>query len=68
MIERAYDQPSWELAMARKDARLMEEEATRANLPLIMVPALAALMDEKIAGGHAHKDWTVVGSDLVPES
>lgn len=65
MTEAAYDQPSWELAMARKDARLMQEEAARANLPLIMVPALAQLMDEMIQRGHAHADWTVVGKDLV---
>ncbi|HEX5061225.1 MAG TPA: NAD(P)-dependent oxidoreductase [Kofleriaceae bacterium] len=65
MTERAYENPSWELAMARKDARLMEEEAARANLPLIMVPALAKLMDEKIAQGHGHADWTVVGNDVA---
>jgi 3-hydroxyisobutyrate dehydrogenase len=65
MTERAYDQPSWELAMARKDARLMEEEAARAGLPLIMVPALARLMDAKIAQGHGHADWTVVGNDVT---
>ncbi|HEY5928037.1 MAG TPA: NAD(P)-dependent oxidoreductase [Kofleriaceae bacterium] len=65
MTERAYEQPSWELAMARKDARLMEEEAARAGLPLIMVPALARLMDDKIAQGHAHADWTVVGNDVT---
>lgn len=65
MTDAAYDEPSWELAMARKDARLMEEEAARANLPLVMVPALARLMDDKIAHGHAHADWTVVASDFV---
>jgi 3-hydroxyisobutyrate dehydrogenase len=65
MIERAYDQPSWELAMARKDARLMQEEAARAGLPLIMVPALARLMDDKIAQGLGNKDWTVVGNDVT---
>lgn len=65
MIEGAYQPPSWELAMARKDARLMEEEAARAGLSMIMVPALAKLMDAKIAEGHGHDDWTVVGSDLV---
>lgn len=65
MTEAAYDQPSWELAMARKDARLMQEEAARANLPLVMVPALAQLMDAMIARGHGHADWTVVGKDLV---
>jgi 3-hydroxyisobutyrate dehydrogenase len=67
MTERAYEQPSWELAMARKDARLMQEQAALAGLPLIMVPALAKLMDDKIAQGLGHADWTVVGNDLVPE-
>lgn len=65
MTDAPYDQPSWELAMARKDARLMEEEVARAGLPLIMVPALARLMDERIAQGHGHDDWTVVAKDLV---
>jgi 3-hydroxyisobutyrate dehydrogenase len=51
--------------MARKDARLMQEEAARAGVPLIMIPALARLMDDKIAQGHAHDDWTVVGNDLA---
>jgi 3-hydroxyisobutyrate dehydrogenase-like beta-hydroxyacid dehydrogenase len=51
--------------MARKDARLMEEEVARAGLPFVMVSALAKLMDERIAQGHAHADWTVVGKDLV---
>jgi 3-hydroxyisobutyrate dehydrogenase len=64
-IEGAYTQPSWELGMARKDARLMIDEATRAGLPLVMVPALTRLMDDKISRGHAHADWTVVGSDFV---
>lgn len=66
MTAAAYDEPSWELAMARKDARLMQEEAARAGLPLIMVPALARLMDDKIAQGHAHADWTVVANELLP--
>jgi 3-hydroxyisobutyrate dehydrogenase len=68
MTDAAYDQPSWELGMARKDARLMEEEAARAGLPLIMVPALARLMDARIAEGHAHADWTVVGKHVVTGS
>lgn len=65
MTDRAYGEPSWALAMARKDARLMQEEAARTGLPLIMVQALAQLMDDKIAEGHAHADWTVVGSDFT---
>jgi len=66
MIECAYDQPSWELAMARKDARLMQAEADRAGVPLRMLPAFAELMDREIAAGHGHQDWTVVGKDLLP--
>ena len=65
MTARAYEQPSWELSMVRKDARLMQDEAARAGLPLVMVPALARLMDEKIDEGHAHDDWTVVANDLT---
>ena len=34
MIDAAYDHASWELAMARKDARLMQAEADRAGIAL----------------------------------
>src|SRR5262249_32798823 len=34
MIDADYDHPSWALAMARKDARLMQAEADRAGLAL----------------------------------
>ncbi|HVY48955.1 MAG TPA: NAD(P)-dependent oxidoreductase [Minicystis sp.] len=54
---------SWELGMARKDARLMLEEAARAGATLSTLPAIAALMDRFIERGHAHDDWTVIGSD-----
>lgn len=60
-----YDQPSWDLAMARKDARLMQAEATRAGIELRMLPPLAHLMDEMIARGFGEADWTVVAKDLV---
>jgi 3-hydroxyisobutyrate dehydrogenase len=65
MIEGAYDDPSWELAMARKDVRLMIEQAQRANVPLAVLPAIAARMDEVIAEGHAHHDWTVIAHDAL---
>lgn len=65
MISGSFDEPSWELAMARKDARLMQAEADRAGLPLTSVTPIAELMDAMIAAGHAHADWTVVAKDLL---
>lgn len=60
-----YDQPTWDLAMARKDARIMQAEADRAGLELRMLPGLAALMDEMLARGFGEADWTVIARDLV---
>jgi 3-hydroxyisobutyrate dehydrogenase len=57
-----FTQPSWELAMARKDARLMLDAATQGELPLAILPAIAGLMDRFLEGGHAHDDWTVIAS------
>lgn len=65
VIDADYDHPSWELGMARKDARLMQAEVERSGVSLAMLPAFAALMDERIAEGRQHADWTVVASDLV---
>jgi len=56
---------SWELAMARKDARLMLEEGERHGAPLPMLPAIAATMDRFLARGHAHDDWTVIAKDAL---
>jgi 3-hydroxyisobutyrate dehydrogenase len=55
-----FDEPSWELQMARKDARLMMEAATAAGSPLSVLPSIAALMDRFIGEGHAHEDWTII--------
>ncbi|HEX3594069.1 MAG TPA: NAD(P)-dependent oxidoreductase [Polyangiaceae bacterium] len=55
-----FEDPSWELVMARKDARLMMEEATAAGANLAVLPAIATLMDRFIADGHAHDDWTII--------
>jgi 3-hydroxyisobutyrate dehydrogenase-like beta-hydroxyacid dehydrogenase len=44
------------VAMARKDLRLMVEEAARGGQTLAMVPALAALLDEGIARGEGGLD------------
>ena len=61
MTDAEYGNPSWELAMARKDARLMLEEAPG----LHVLPAIAALMDQFIARGHGHDDWTVIAKDAL---
>jgi 3-hydroxyisobutyrate dehydrogenase len=63
ILDAKYAEPSWELAMARKDVRLMLEAA--GDVPLEMVPAMAAWMDRWIERGHAHDDWTVIAKDAV---
>ena len=51
-----WDQPSFEMSMARKDLRLMVEEAARGGQTLAVIPALAALLDEGIARGEGGLD------------
>ncbi len=51
--------PGFELAMARKDVRLMIE--TAGHRPLAVLPALAARMDAVIAEGRGADDVTVIG-------
>jgi 3-hydroxyisobutyrate dehydrogenase len=65
MLSNDFAKPSWELAMARKDARLMMEEATRAEVPLPVLPAIAQLMDRFIARGHGGDDWMVIAKDAL---
>jgi 3-hydroxyisobutyrate dehydrogenase len=60
-----FSHPSWELAMARKDVRLMIEEATSGRETLAVMPAIAAEMDTWIDRGHAQHDWTVIASDVI---
>ncbi|HWB76623.1 MAG TPA: NAD(P)-binding domain-containing protein [Nannocystaceae bacterium] len=60
MIDMPWDDPSWELAMARKDARLIEGELEGSGLPLAVIPGIAARMDAMIADGHGKSDWTVI--------
>lgn len=55
--------PSFELAMARKDVRLMMESAN--GTPLITLPAIAARMDALIAEGFGADDLGVIGKDAV---
>ncbi|MCB9876670.1 MAG: NAD(P)-dependent oxidoreductase [Planctomycetes bacterium] len=49
--------PSFELTMARKDARLMIETAGADQLTVL--PAIAAAMDRALAKGHAASDFAV---------
>jgi 3-hydroxyisobutyrate dehydrogenase len=65
VVDADYAHPSWELGMARKDARLMQAEVDRAGIRLAMLPAFAALMDRFVAAGEQHADWTVVAKEFV---
>jgi 3-hydroxyisobutyrate dehydrogenase len=58
-----FDNPSWELNMARKDTRLMMEEAEAANKHLAAIPSIATEMDKWIAKGFGNSDWTVIAKD-----
>ncbi len=65
MLDGDFANPSWELAMARKDARLMMEESARNDGELAVLPAIAAEMDKWIARGPAHDDWTVIAKKAL---
>lgn len=52
-------QPSFELAMARKDLRLMMEDAARGGVELCVTPAIARLFDEAIARGQGGLDTVI---------
>jgi 3-hydroxyisobutyrate dehydrogenase len=68
MVDENFADPNWELAMARKDTRLMMEQAAAAGVPLAVIPAIAARMDAVIAQGHGEHDWTVIAKDAVTRS
>ena len=61
-----YDQPSWELNMARKDAGLFMETARQSGTNLAVIPAVAAEMDRWIKKGYGNKDWAVIAKDSIP--
>jgi 3-hydroxyisobutyrate dehydrogenase len=65
MVDASFADPSWELTMARKDARLMLDAAADAGVPLALLPAIAARMDVVIGEGHGAQDWTVIARDAV---
>jgi 3-hydroxyisobutyrate dehydrogenase-like beta-hydroxyacid dehydrogenase len=65
MVNRDFS-PMFELAMARKDVRLMLESA--GHQPLIVLPALAARMDDMIAAGHGKDDVAAIAAPVVRSS
>jgi 3-hydroxyisobutyrate dehydrogenase len=60
-----FDQPSWELVMARKDSGLMIAEAEKHNAHLAAIPAIAAEMDKWIEKGYGTQDWSVIAKDNI---
>ncbi|NLR58669.1 NAD(P)-dependent oxidoreductase [Chitinophaga polysaccharea] len=65
MTSGSYDNPSWELNMARKDTQLFIDAANKAGVPLAVLPAIAKEMDQWIAKGHGQEDWTVIGKNSI---
>jgi 3-hydroxyisobutyrate dehydrogenase len=65
MLSAQWSKPSWGLAMARKDARIMLDEAAEHRRNLQVLPAIAARMDALIAEGHGGDDWTVLVKDAL---
>ena len=53
-----YEPPSFTVAMARKDVRLMIDEAARHDVALAVMPSVAALYDAAIARGEGSRDTT----------
>lgn len=65
MVEASHDTPWWDLATARKDARLMQEAAAAAGVELVALPGIAARMDAALAAGNADKDWTAIARSAL---
>lgn len=65
MLSAPYDEPSWELNMARKDAGLFMDATASAGTNLNVIPVVAKVMDEWIEKGFGNKDWTVISKDVL---
>lgn len=63
MMTANLSEPSWTLAMARKDVRLMIESAQAHDTALAFLPAIAADMDRWLKAGHAQDDYMVIGDE-----
>jgi 3-hydroxyisobutyrate dehydrogenase len=59
-----FDKPSFEIAMARKDVRLMIEEAQRGGVDLFVMPGVAAMFDAAIARGEGA--WDAAAAARAP--
>ncbi len=62
VVSTDYDQPSWELSMARKDARLMREATAK---PMRLLDAVIARMDKMLEAGHGARDYTIIAQDQI---
>ena len=60
-----FNNPSWELKMARKDTQLFIDAAGKGGTRLAVLPAIAAEMDRWIEKGLGNNDWTVIGKDSI---
>ncbi|KAA5536103.1 NAD(P)-dependent oxidoreductase [Taibaiella lutea] len=60
-----FDNPTWELSMARKDAGLMMAEAKAGDTDLMVLPHVIASMDNWISKGHGKDDWTIIAKDAL---
>ncbi|WP_301923108.1 NAD(P)-dependent oxidoreductase [Ferruginibacter sp.] len=65
ITEATFNEPSWELNMARKDVGLMMDAATEASTTLTVIPGIAKVMDQWIAKGHGRDDWSVIAKDSL---
>jgi 3-hydroxyisobutyrate dehydrogenase len=65
MLKGDFDNPSWELNMARKDTRLFIEASHVAGIDLTVIPAVAKEMDKWIAQGYGNKDWMIIAKDAL---
>lgn len=65
ILSAPYDDPSWELNMARKDAGIFIDTTAKAGTNLHVIPVVAQVMDEWIAKGFGNKDWTVISKDVI---
>jgi 3-hydroxyisobutyrate dehydrogenase len=65
ILAKDFAHPSFELAMARKDVRLMLETAASKGATLATLPGIAARMDALLAEGLGAQDWLVIARDAL---
>jgi 3-hydroxyisobutyrate dehydrogenase len=61
-----FDEPSWELVMARKDAGLMMDAAANGRITLTVIPSIAKEMDAWIEKGFGNSDWSIIAKNSLP--